>query len=437
MAKGISAKWIIAQDGNLYEDCTLIIDEGKVQGIVKSDNLPQELLENDRKNVKDYGNSVITPGFINLHNHLQYSDVKAKQKGLKYALKHLYTDFKKHYFIAGIKKTSFVFRLADLLNKYFCLSHENKLASFKLGLQESLKCGTTCVVQLSKESKYFEVLNDVPIKTYLFFELFSDSTETSKEEFRTIQKKIDKLVKQKSEDTFIGVAPHSICSVHKRLFKILVKYCKKNNILMTIRVSESQDEIDWAKHGFSDIDVLNEFTGQKKFDPIFKGVSPVQYLEQLDVLNKRLIASYGNFLDDNDLEILKENKVSLAYCPRVSENLHHKMLDFDKVLEYFPERFGFGTNSLSFNKDLSLLNELRFVNKGRLDVIEAIKYLTIVPAKILRLDNTIGSLEKGKDADFNVFKLQENEDYKALLDKERPDDVYIKGHRKIRHGELN
>src|SRR5699024_7724580 len=118
----------------------------------------------------------------------------------------------------------------------------------------SLLNGTTCVCQLSKESKYFSLLNEIPIKTYLFFELFSDSADSSKEEFRNIQKKIDKLMKQKSENTFVGVAPHSVTSVHKRLFKILVKYCKKNNILLTIRLSESKDEIDWVKYGFSDSD---------------------------------------------------------------------------------------------------------------------------------------------------------------------------------------
>ena len=58
MSKGYSAKWIIASDGNLYEDCTLVVDEGKVEKIVKT----SELDTNECKNVKDYGRCVITPG---------------------------------------------------------------------------------------------------------------------------------------------------------------------------------------------------------------------------------------------------------------------------------------------------------------------------------------------------------------------------------------
>ena len=434
MAKAYKAKWIIPSDGNVYENCALIVDEGKIQEIVKQDVLD----ESQYSSVKDFQNALITPGFVNLHNHLQYTDmVCGKKNALKAKVKRLYTIIKKNYFLTGISKKSFVFRLANLLSDYFCMTREEKVASFKKGLELSLLNGTTAVAQLSKESKYFDVLNETPLKTYLFFELFSDSVETSKDEFKAIRKKIDKLQMQKAENTFVGVAPHSVCCVHKRLFKILVKYCKKHNILMTIRLAESKEEMDWLTHGFSDVDLLNEFTGHKKFEPIENGLSPVQYLEQLGALSKQLIVSYGNYLSVSDLETLNNNKVALAYCPRISDNLHNKKLNLNTVMEYFPSRFGFGSNSLAFNSDLSLLNELKYVNNGELDVVEAIKHLTIVPAKILRLNNVIGSLEVDKDADFNVFELEENEDYNALLNKEKHAHVYIKGRRVVKHGELN
>jgi len=435
MSEAYKAKWIIPSNDNIYEDCALIVDEGKVQEIITQN----ELDEKNYDHIKDFGSAVITPGFVNLHNHLQYTQTEfnKKNKSLKTKFKRLYTTFKKHYFLAGISKKSFIYRLANLLCDYFCMSKEEKIASFKKGIELSLLNGTTCVAQLSKESKYFNLLNETPLKTYLFFELFSDSTETSKEEFHAIKKKIDKLKMQKSDSTFIGVAPHSVCCVHKRLFKILVKYCKKHNILMTIRLAESKEEMEWLDHGFSDVDLLNEFTGNKKFEPIEKGLSPVKYIEELGALSKQLIISYGNYLTCADLEILRNTKASLAYCPRISDNLHNKKLSLDNVLDYFSNRFGFGSNSLAFNQDLSLLNELRYVNNNRLDILDAIKYLTIIPAKILRLNNIIGSLEIDKDADFNIFKLNENEDYKALLNKERPDFVYINGKRVVKAGKLN
>ena len=432
MAKAYKAKWILPSDGNVYENCALIVDEGKVQEIIKQENI----IEEQYAHVRDFGNAIITPGFVNLHNHLQYSDMSIGKQNLKRKIKKLYTNFKKHYFLAGISKNSFIHKLANLLSQYFCMARDEKLASFKKGIEESLLSGTTAVAQLSQESKYFDLLNEMPLKTYLFFELFSDSADSSKDEFRKIKKKIEKLLKNKSSNTFIGVAPHSVCCVHKRLFKILAKYCKKHNLLMTIRLGESQEEMDWLKHGFSDADLLNEFSGNKKFEPAFENLTPVQYLKEMNVLSKQLIVSYGNYLSDSDLNLLRENKVALAYCPRISDKLHNKKLSFDTVLNFFSERFGFGTNSLAFNEDISLLNELKSVNQGQLNAIEALRYLTIIPAKILRLNNVIGSLEIDKDADFNVFTLEENEDYNALLNKSKPDTVYIKGKRVVKHGQL-
>ena len=434
MAKAYKAKWIIPSDGNIWENCALIVEEGKVQEIIKQEDINPE----QYAHIEDFGNSIITPGFVNLHNHLQYNDMKnTKKSTLKAKLKRLYTIFQKHYFLTGISKKSFIYRLSNLLCDYFCMTREEKVNSFKKGLELSLLNGTTCVAQLSKESKYFDVLNETPLKTFLFFELFSDSVDSSKEEFRAIQKKIEKLKMQKSENTFIGIAPHSVCCVHKRLFKILQKYCKKHNILMTIRLGESKDEMDWLDHGFSDIDLLNEFTGQKKFEPAIEGLSPAKYLEEMGLLSKQLLISYGNYLSETDLELLNKNKVSLAYCPRISDNLHNKKLSLSTVLQYFPNRFGFGVNSLAFNSDLSLLNELKSVNNGELNTIDALKYLTIIPAKILRLNNIIGSLETDKDADFNVFELNENEDYNSILNKEKPNHVYIKGKRVVKRCELN
>ena len=434
MTKCYKSKWIISGDGNLFEDSVMVVEEGKIQGIYKE----SEFDKSSYKHFRDYGNSVITPGFINLHNHLQYTDIKkVTPKGLKAILKRLFSKLKKKYYLGDVRKNSFVYKIGELLSEYFIMSRAEKQSSFASGMVQSVLAGTTTLVQLSKETKYFEILNKFPVKTYLFFELFSDSRESSKEEFRTIQKKIDKFLKNKSENTYIGLAPHSICSVHKRLFKILAKYCKKNNLLMTLRIGESQEEMDWLRHGFSDIDVLNAYTGLSKFEPYMKGISPVEYLLGLGVINKRLIASHCEFLSEDDLKLLCENNVSLAYCPRSNELVHGKTLSIETVMKYFKNNFGFGTNSLAFNNSLNLLDEVNAVNNGNLDTLEAIKYLTLVPAKILRIDNITGSLNTGKDADFCVFPLADGEDYNAVMNSKNPAFVYIKGKKIVECGELH
>ena len=71
-----------------------------------------------------------------------------------------------------------------------------------------------------------------------------------------------------------------------------------------------------------------------------------------------------------------------------------------------------------------------------LPIEELIKYLTIYPAKILRLDNLTGSIAVGKDADFNVFTLEKDETYTALNEKFMPYATYSKGKKLVKAGNV-
>lgn len=107
-----------------------------------------------------------------------------------------------------------------------------------------------------------------------------------------------------------------------------------------------------------------------------------------------------NYAED-ELEQLAETGVKFIYQPLYSSEICNKKLDFETVLKYFSENFGFSTQSFSSEKTYSLLELARNANSNNsIDTVDLIKYLTIYPAKILRLDNSIGSIEIGKDADF-------------------------------------
>ena len=143
-------------------------------------------------------------------------------------------------------------------------------------------------------------------------------------------------------------------------------------------------------------------------------------------------------MSKEEFQELADTSAKFVYTPRYDDINHGRKQEFKDVIRLFGENFGFGTESyFNIGEEYSLINEANYANQNNdLSFIELIKHLTIYPAKILRLDTIIGSLASGKHADFNVFNLNENEDYSNVLQKENPDMVYVNGHRIVQNKEL-
>ena len=428
--KCYKAKWIITSCGDVLRDMAIVVDEGKIVDIIPQDNINFE-----EKYIKDYGNAVITPGFVDLLTQYQYTDIlDAKPYNFKYGFKKIFKTISLKYNFAGVNKDSYSRKWAEILGNYNTLDKQQKISSFKHGVIESIKSGTTCIAQVSKEYKYFEIINKLPIKNYLFFEVFADTNDHSKKTFKGMRAKIEEYIWHKGENTHIGVMLNSISGVHKKLWALFSKYCRKHNMLMMTRFAESKDEMEWLEYGFSDIDILHKFMGLKKISPYSKEISPVAYLDNLKVLTNKVLVANANFAKDC-LDDLVKTGAKYIYQPLYSEEICNNKLSFQSVLEKFPCNFGFSTQSFAKYRHFNLLKLASDANKDtKLPVEELIKYITLYPAKILRLDNATGSIEVGKDADFNVFKLNDGEDYTAVMNADAPYAVYSRGTKLVKNG---
>ena len=432
--KCYKAKWIITATGEVLEDMALVVDEGKIKEIIPNDKTGKFIPD---KELKDLGNAVVTPGFVDLLTQYQFTDIgKFRPTTTKNKIKRFFRTLSKNYNFAGVKANNYSRKWADILCDYFVFDRSEKIQSFKDGMFESIKAGTTCIAQVSKENKYFDILNKTPIKSYLFFEVFADSSEKSKKTFKELKEKIENYVFHKGENTHIGLMLHSPSGVHKKLWALFSKYCRKHNMLLMTRLAEAKDENEWMEHGFSDIDILHKFMGLRKNTPYQTGIDAVTYLDDLKVLTNKVIVANCNFLGAEEIKHLAQTGVGFVYQPRYSREICNRSIEYETVLANFEKNFGFSTQSFKKDKDFSLLRLAVEENKDKLDITELIKYITIYPAKILRLEHQIGTIEVGKDADFNVFKLKDGEDYRALVNKHYPYSTYCKGRKIVKRGDI-
>lgn len=90
-----------------------------------------------------------------------------------------------------------------------------------------------------------------------------------------------------------------------------------------------------------------------------KGQTPTQYFNRIGVFDVPTVAAHGIWLDEEDLGILKEKKVTIATCPKSNLKLASGILDYAR-LHKAGIPVAMGTDSVASNNNLNMLEEMKF-----------------------------------------------------------------------------
>lgn len=332
------------------------ISDGKIKEI--GQNLCGEYI--------DCSSKLIVPTFTNAHTHLGMSMMRNYSDDLE---------------------------LQDWLEKMIWpfeakLTEEDIYWASKLSVLESLKNGVGNVVDMYDHlDMVVSVCKEAKIKAVLargVMDIFGGG-EARIDEFKSNFRDFN------SEKVKIILGPHAIYTCSKDYLIECLNVSKQYGQMLHIHVSETKKEVE---------DCLKE-----------NGVRVVEYLKSLGYLDTKIIAAHCVHLDDNEIERIENTKFYPIYNPVSNLKLASgftpikKMLDAGLVV-------GIGTDSSASNNNLSILKELQvgaIVNKNingsssAVKTVDLLKMATINGAKITGFNN--GSIEVGKDADFNFFDL--------------------------------
>lgn len=143
-------------------------------------------------------------------------------------------------------------------------------------------------------------------------------------------------------------------------------------------------------------------------------VSPVRYLEQLGVLGEGTVCVHCVWVDDDDIRIMQESGAAVASCPKSNMKLAAGIAPVDKFLEAgIP--VGLGTDGCASNNNLDMFGEITTVAKLQkvscleptlLPAAEVLAMATSGGAAVLGLQDKIGELTVGRQADIIILDLQ-------------------------------
>ena len=140
---------------------------------------------------------------------------------------------------------------------------------------------------------------------------------------------------------------------------------------------------------------------------------PLARLRRHGLLNERLSAVHMTQLRETDIEAVAESGASVVHCPQSNLKLASGFCPVADLVEA-GVNVALGTDGAAANNDLDLLNEAQtaaLLAKGvaadakAVNAFQALEMMTINGAAALGLEDRIGSIEPGKQADLCAIRL--------------------------------
>ena len=372
----IHARWIARiESETLLENHALAISAGRIADILPS-SLARERYT--PRETQELGNHLLIPGLINLHTHAAMSLMRGIADDLP-----LMTWLEQHIWPAERTHVSPQF-VRD---------------GTRLACAEMLKGGITCFNDM-----YFfpeaaaEAAAEMGMRAMIGVLALDFPSAYASDASDYLHKGLAaRDVWRDHPLLHFSLAPHAPYTVSDARFEKIQTLAAQLEIPIHLHIHETLDEI--AGH-------LQQH-----------GCRPLARLERLGLLGPQLIGVHAVHLDRSDLDTLARHNCNIAHCPTSNLKLGSGLAPLAGMLAQ-GINVGLGTDGAASNNRLDMFQEMRLASllaKGSsgdascVPAWQALRLATLNGAQALGLEDRIGSLEPGKQADVVAIELNELE----------------------------
>lgn len=183
------------------------------------------------------------------------------------------------------------------------------------------------------------------------------------------------------------LAPHGTTTCSAATLQRVHEVDRAHNALFTLHVAEMDYEMDQLRERF--------------------GMTPVEYLHKLGVLDKNALCAHSIRMTDGDIGLLRGSGASVAHCI-ASNTKAAKGVAPVKAMRAAGVSVGLGTDGPASGNTLDLFTQMRMCanfhknelrDRSAFPAAEIVKMATCEGAAALGLGGVTGSLEPGKEAD--------------------------------------
>lgn len=357
-----------------FEDGLLVVDDGKIVAVGPAERLLAEL--DDEVQIVRYQDSLITPGFIDTHIHFPQTGMVG----------------------------SYGEQLLDWLNNYTfpCESqfadkaHADQVA--EIFLKELLRNGTTTAlvfasVHPQSVDALFEAAERLDLRLIAGKVMMDRNApdylvDTAESSYADSKALIERW-HGKGRLHYAVTPRFAPTSTEQQLTlagQLLGEY---PDLYMQTHISENLKEVEWVKALFPE---------RKNYLDVY---------DHYQLLGERSVLAHGVHLCDQECARLAETGSAIAFCPTSNLFLGSGLFDLAKA-EKHKVNVGLGTDvgggtSFSLLQTLNEAYKVMQLQGEKLSPFKSLYLATLGGARALRLEDRIGTLQAGTDADFVVL----------------------------------
>lgn len=377
-----AASWLINADAPPVAGGALLVRDGMIAATGPLNELRKEY----SAPVCDFPGSVLLPGFVNAHTHLELTHFPSWR--LRSAV-----DYNPRRF------TDWIIQLIKIARG---LTAADYPPSVKEGVRMCLESGTTAVGEIVTNPTLAEYYYNSPLAGRLYFELLGQEPGFFKSKLAAAVAAAGQGEEQVLQS---GLSPHSPYTIAQEHLAAIRDASASHSLPLAIHLSESRAEADFVFDGTGELaSSFYPFVGWERFLGHPARCSSTELLDRNGLLTPTTLAVHCVHLSVADARIIKSRGVHVALCPRSND-----VLDVGRapvaLFKKFDIPLALATDSLASNNSLSLWDELRFaleIFPDDLSEPDVLRMVTTGGAAALGVSATCGSLETGKRADFQV-----------------------------------
>jgi 5-methylthioadenosine/S-adenosylhomocysteine deaminase len=369
----IEAGWIIPVQpaGVVLEGHAVVINGSVISAILP---VAEARARYAPKNHVQRPNAVLMPGLVNAHTHNPMSLMRGVADDLA---------------------------LMPWLNEHIwpieraLMAHDFIRDGIELAVAEMIRGGTTCC----NENYFFP---DAQAQTYqkLGFRAavsipvidFPSAWAASQDEYFDKGLAVHDAYRSSPLLSF-SMAPHAPYTVCDASFERIRRYAEQLDLPVHCHVHETAQEIN---------DSLAQY-----------GQRPLARLDRLGLVNEHLAAVHMTQLTPQEIALCAERGVSVVHCPQSNLKLASGFCQSAALLSA-GVNLAIGTDGCASNNDLDMFDEMRSAallakavanDATAFKAMQVLESATLSGARAMGLENRIGSLEIGKQADIIAIDL--------------------------------